>query len=255
MKDVKPIRALVVDDELLAREIIREMIRRDPEIDIVGECGNGLDAVTMIETERPDMVFLDIQMPEMDGFAVIEAVGAQAMPVVIFVTAYDQYAVNAFKVHALDYILKPFDWERFADALLRAKSQIRRESDLSDKLDALLRQMRKKHDFIERLIIKTNGRVIFLRTEEIDWIEAEGNYVRLHVGKDSYLQRDTIGGMEAKLDPTQFPRIHRSAIVNIDRVQELRPWFQGDYCVILRNGKELPLSRNYWDKLRQILGR
>ncbi len=255
MKDAKTIRALVVDDEPLAREIIREMIRRDSEISVVGECGNGLDAVTMIETERPDMVFLDIQMPEMDGFAVIEAVGAQAMPVVIFVTAYDQYAVNAFKVHALDYILKPFDWERFADALLRAKSQIRRESDLSDKLDALLRQMRKKHDFVERLIIKTNGRVIFLRTEEIDWIEAEGNYVRLHVGKDSYLQRDTIGGMEAKLDPTQFPRIHRSAIVNIDRVQELRPWFQGDYCVILRNGKELPLSRNYWDKLRQILGR
>ena len=255
MKDAKPIRALVVDDEPLAREIIREMIRRDAEIEIIGECGNGMDAVAMIEAERPDMVFLDIQMPEMDGFAVIEAVGAQDMPVVIFVTAYDQYAVNAFKVHALDYILKPFDWERFADALLRAKSQIRRESDLSDKLDALLRQMRKKHDFVERLIIKTNGRVIFLRTEEIDWIEAEGNYVRLHVGKDSYLQRDTIGGMEAKLDPTQFPRIHRSAIVNIDRVQELRPWFQGDYCVILRNGKELPLSRNYWDKLRQILGR
>ena len=255
MKDAKPISALVVDDEPLAREIIREMIRRDAEISVIGECGNGMDAVTMIETERPDMVFLDIQMPEMDGFAVIEAVGAQDMPVVVFVTAYDQYAVNAFKVHALDYILKPFDWERFADALLRAKSQIRRESDLSDKLDALLRQMRKKHDFVERLIIKTNGRVIFLRTEEIDWIEAEGNYVRLHVGKDSYLQRDTIGGMEAKLDPTQFPRIHRSAIVNIDRVQELRPWFQGDYCVILRNGKELPLSRNYWDKLRQILGK
>jgi two-component system LytT family response regulator len=255
MKDAKPIRALVVDDEPLAREIIREMIRRDTEISVIGECGNGMDAVTMIETERPDMVFLDIQMPEMDGFAVIEAVGAQDMPVVVFVTAYDQYAVNAFKVHALDYILKPFDWERFADALLRAKSQIRRESDLSDKLDALLRQMRKKHDFVERLIIKTNGRVIFLRTEEIDWIEAEGNYVRLHIGKDSYLQRDTIGGMEAKLDPTQFPRIHRSAIVNIDRVQELRPWFQGDYCVILRNGKELPLSRNYWDKLRQILGK
>lgn len=255
MKDTKPIRALVVDDEPLAREIIREMIRRDSEIEIIGECGNGMDAVTMIEADRPEMVFLDIQMPEMDGFAVIEAVGAQAMPVVIFVTAYDQYAVNAFKVHALDYILKPFDWERFADALLKAKSQIRRENDLSDKLDALLRQMRKKHDFVERLIIKTNGRVIFLRTEEIDWIEAEGNYVRLHVGKDSYLQRDTIGSMEAKLDPTQFPRIHRSAIVNIDRVQELRPWFQGDYCVILRNGKELPLSRNYWDKLRQILGK
>lgn len=255
MKDARPIRALVVDDEPLAREIIREMIRRDTEISVIGECGNGMDAVAMIEAERPDMVFLDIQMPEVDGFAVVEAVGVETMPVVIFVTAYDQYAVNAFKVHALDYILKPFDWERFADALLRAKSQIRRESDLSEKLDALLRQIRKKHDFVERLIIKTNGRVIFLRADEIDWIEAEGNYVRLHVGKDSYLQRDTISGMESKLDPTQFPRIHRSAIVNIDRVQELRPWFQGDYCVILRDGKELPLSRNYWEKLRQILGK
>ncbi|HKP85723.1 MAG TPA: LytTR family DNA-binding domain-containing protein [Blastocatellia bacterium] len=255
MKDAKPIRALVVDDEPLAREIIREMIRRDEEVEIVGECGNGMDAVAAIEAERPDIVFLDIQMPEMDGFAVIEAVGARGMPAVIFVTAYDQYAVSAFKVHALDYILKPFDWERFADALQRAKSELRRDNDLSEKLEALLRQMKKKQDYAERLIIKTNGRVVFLRTEEIDWIEAEGNYVRLHVGKDSYLQRDTIGGLESKLDPAQFPRIHRSAIVNIDRVQELRPWFQGDYCVILRGGKELPLSRNYWEKLRQILGK
>jgi two-component system, LytTR family, response regulator len=255
MKDAKPVNALIVDDEPLAREIIREMLRRDEQIKIVGECGNGMDAVTAIEQERPDIVFLDIQMPEMDGFAVIEAVGARSMPAVIFVTAYDQYAVNAFRVHALDYILKPFDWERFADALQRAKSQIHRDNNLSEKLETLLRQMRKKQDYAERLIIKTSGRVIFLRTEEIDWIEAEGNYVRIHVGKDSYLQRDTIGGMESKLDPTRFPRIHRSAIVNIDRVQELRPWFQGDYCVILRNGKELPLSRNYWDKLRQILGK
>jgi two-component system LytT family response regulator len=255
VKSAKPVRALVVDDEPLAREIIREMIRRDQEVEITGECGNGADAVAAIEALRPDIVFLDIQMPEMDGFAVIEAVGAKNMPAVIFVTAYDQYAVSAFKVHALDYILKPFDWERFRDALQRAKSQVRGESDLSDKLDALLDQMRKKQVYAERLIIKTDGRVIFLRVEEIDWIEAEGNYVRLHVGKDSYLQRDTIGGMEAKLDPAGFPRIHRSAIVNIDRVQELRPWFQGDYCVILRGGKQLPLSRNYWEKLRQILGK
>ena len=255
MKGAKPVRALIVDDEPLAREIIREMIRRDEEVEIAGECGNGIDAVSAIEDARPDIVFLDIQMPEMNGFEVIEAVGASKMPAIIFVTAYDQYAVNAFKVHALDYILKPFDWERFREALERAKSQIKGESDLSEKLSALLEKMRKKQDYAERLIIKTNGRVIFLRVEEIDWIEAEGNYVRLHVGKDSYLQRDTIGGMEAKLDPTRFPRIHRSAIVNIDRVQELRPWFQGDYCVILRNGKELPLSRNYWEKLRQVLGK
>ena len=255
MKGAKPVRALIVDDEPLAREIIREMIRRDQEVEIAGECGNGIDAVAAIEAARPDIVFLDIQMPEMNGFEVIEAVGASKMPAIIFVTAYDQYAVNAFKVHALDYILKPFDWERFREALERAKSQIRGESDLSEKLNALLEKMKKKQDYAQRLILKTNGRVIFLRVEEIDWIEAEGNYVRLHVGKDSYLQRDTIGGMEAKLDPTRFPRIHRSAIVNIDRVQELRPWFQGDYCVILRNGKELPLSRNYWEKLRQVLGK
>jgi two-component system LytT family response regulator len=255
MRDASPIRALIVDDEPLAREIVREMLRRDPELEVVGEAGNGIEAVAAIEQHAPDIVFLDVQMPEMDGFGVLEAVSRERLPAVIFVTAYDQYAVRAFEVHAFDYILKPFDWERFEDALGRAKAQIRRDDDLGQKLDALLQEMKKRPGYVERLIIKTNGRVIFLRAEEIDWIEAEGNYVRLHVGKESFLQRETISSLEARLDGREFPRIHRSTIVNIDRVQELRPWFQGDYCVILRDGTQLPLSRNYWEKLKQLLGR
>jgi two-component system LytT family response regulator len=255
MREASPIRALIVDDEPLAREIVREMLRRDPELEIVGEAGNGLEAVAAIEEHAPDIVFLDVQMPEMDGFGVLEAVSCERLPAVIFVTAYDQYAVRAFEVHAFDYILKPFDWERFEEALGRAKAQIRRDDDLGQKLDALLQEMKRRPGYVERIIIKTNGRVIFLRTEEIDWIEAEGNYVRLHVGKESFLQRETISSLEARLDGREFPRIHRSTIVNIDRVQELRPWFQGDYCVILRDGTQLPLSRNYWEKLKQLLGR
>ncbi|HVG18598.1 MAG TPA: LytTR family DNA-binding domain-containing protein [Blastocatellia bacterium] len=254
MRDAPPIRALIVDDEPLAREIVREMLRRDPEMEVVAEAANGLEALAAIEEHAPDIVFLDVQMPEMDGFGVLEAVSRDRLPAVIFVTAYDQYAVRAFEVHAFDYILKPFDWERFEDALGRAKAQIRRDDGLGQKLDALLQEMKRRPGHVERLIIKTNGRVIFLRTEEIDWIEAEGNYVRLHVGKDSFLQRETISGLEARLDGREFPRIHRSTIVNIDRVQELRPWFQGDYCVILRDGTQLPLSRNYWEKLKQLLG-
>lgn len=255
MRDAMPIRALIVDDEPLAREIVREMLRRDPEIEVIGEASNGLEAVAAIEEHAPDIVFLDVQMPEMDGFGVLEAISLERLPAVIFVTAYDQYAVRAFEVHAFDYLLKPFDWQRFEDALGRAKAQIKRDDDLSQKLDALLQEMRKRPGRAERLIIKTNGRVIFLRTEEIDWIEAEGNYVRLHAGKESFLQRETISSLEARLDGREFLRIHRSTIVNIDRVQELRPWFQGDYCVILRDGTQLPLSRNYWEKLKQLLGR
>jgi len=187
-----------------------------------------------------------VQMPEIDGFAVIEAIGPGAVPAVVFVTAHDQYAVKAFEVHALDYLLKPFDSERFENALRRAKRQL--EGGLSDRLAALLRNTQR-----QRLVIKNAGRITFLRVDEIDWIEAEGNYVRLHTGSESHLLRETMNGIEARLDARQFMRIHRSRIVNIDSIKELKPWFRGEYVVVLRGGDRLTLTRSYRDRLEQLV--
>lgn len=252
----KPIRAVIVDDEPLGRTVIREMLRREPEFAIVGECANGHEAIAAINTERPDLVFLDVQMPEVDGFDVLSALDADQLPLVIFVTAYDQYAVNAFEVHAVDYLLKPFDRERFGKALQRAKDQLQREqtSDVGQRILALLEEQRAKPKYLERLVIKTNGRIFFLKTEEIDWISAEGNYVNLHVKKDRYLLRETISHLETQLDPQRFARIHRSQIVNLDRIRELRHWSHGEYQIILHSGEELMLSRSYREKLHDQLG-
>jgi two-component system, LytTR family, response regulator len=257
MESRRHIRAVIVDDEPLGRELIREMLKRDPEVEVVGECANGREAVQSIKERLPDLVFLDVQMPDIDGFEVLEAIEHERMPMVIFVTAYDQYAVKAFDVYALDYLLKPVDRERFEKAMKRVKSQLQRgiTSDVNEKLTALLEEVRMRSGFLERMVIKTGGRVIFLRTEEIDWIEAEGNYVKLHVGKDAYLLREGIGTMEERLDTNRFMRIHRSTIVNIDQIQEMRPWFGGDSCVILRGGAQLTLSRSYQRKLQELLGR
>lgn len=252
----KLIRAIIVDDEPLGRTVIREMLRRDPDFTLVGECANGHEAISIIQDERPDLIFLDVQMPEVDGFEVLAALNADQLPMVIFVTAYDQYAVSAFEVHAVDYLLKPFDRERFGKALQRAKAQLQREqpNDVSQRILALLEEQRTKPKHLERLVIKTNGRIFFLKTEEIDWISAEGNYVNLHVKKDSYLLRETISSLEAQLDPQKFVRIHRSQIVNIDRIRELRHWSHGEYQVILHDGAELMLSRSYREKLHGLLG-
>lgn len=254
--EAKPIRAVIVDDELLGRTVIREMLRRDADFSVVGECSNGHEAVAVIHAERPDLIFLDVQMPEVDGFEVLAALDAERLPLVIFVTAYDQYAVSAFEVHAVDYLLKPFDRERFGKALQRAKLQLQREqpADVSQRILALLEEQRAKPKYLERLVIKTNGRIFFLKTEEIDWISAEGNYVNLHVKKDSYLLRETISGLESQLDPQRFARIHRSQIVNLDRVRELRHWSHGEYQVVLHDGTELMLSRSYREKLHGLLG-
>lgn len=254
--EAKPIRAIIVDDELLGRTVIREMLRREPEFTIVGECANGQEAIATINAERPDLVFLDVQMPEVDGFEVLAALDVEQLPLVIFVTAYDQYAVSAFEVHAVDYLLKPFDRERFGKALQRAKLQLQREqpADVSQRILALLEEQRSKPKCLERLVIKTNGRIFFLKTEEIDRISAEGNYVNLHVKKDSYLLRETISGLESQLDPQRFARIHRSQIVNLDCVRELRHWSHGEYQVILHDGTELMLSRSYREKLHELLG-
>jgi two-component system LytT family response regulator len=251
------IRTLIVDDEPLAREIIRNLLRKDKDVEILGECSNGLEAVTAIEAQNPDLVFLDVQMPELDGFAVLDALDSESIPAVIFVTAYDHYAVRAFEVLALDYLLKPFNRDRFNKTLQRAKAEILygKGGQWNQKIVNLLEEIKSQQEYVKLLVIKLRGRVVFLRTEEIDWIEAEGNYVNIHAGAETYLYRETIGGMEAQLDAREFPRIHRSAIVNIKRIQELRPLFHGEYSVVLRDGTELPLSHNYKEKLRHLLGR
>jgi two-component system, LytTR family, response regulator len=249
------LRAIVADDEPLARERIRTLLEAEGDIQIVAECGNGRDTVEAIDAEGADIVFLDVQMPELDGFEVVEAIGTSRMPAVVFVTAYDQYALRAFESHALDYLLKPFDQERFQRALQRARTQVQRQrgGELDDKLRDLLASLGPKPGHIERIVVRTGARLVFLRVDEIDWMDAEGNYIRLHVGKKSYLLRETMSGMEAKLDPARFIRIHRSTIVNIDRIKELESLFQGEYLVILHDGTKLTSSRGYRDRVRELL--
>jgi two-component system LytT family response regulator len=261
---LQTIRALIVDDEPVARDGIRVLLQNDPEVEVVGECANGHEAVRSIRDESPDLLFLDVQMPELDGFGVIEQVGAENMPLVIFVTAYDQYALRAFDVAALDYLLKPYDDERFVMAVERAKRQIRQGEvgQLTSRLISLL-ERQSGHSaedlasgkYLERIMLKTGGRMTFLRTEEIDWIEAEGDYVRLHAAGKRHLLRDTMKRLEEQLDPAQFLRTHRSTIVNLDRIKELHPFFHGDYLIILEDGTELKLSRSRRRSLEDRLGR
>ncbi|MGD8868653.1 MAG: LytTR family DNA-binding domain-containing protein [Gemmatimonadales bacterium] len=260
------IRVVIVDDEPMAREGIRVLLMDDPDIEILGECAGGREAIGAIREAKPDIVFLDVQMPEVDGFDVVEEVGVENMPVVIFVTAYDQYALRAFEVAALDYLLKPYDDERFAAAVRRAKEQLRQGEvgDLARKLISLLEKQpgRTTADpslpagrYLQRIMLKTGGRVTFLRVEEIDWIEAEGDYVRLHAGGSRHLLRDTMKRLEGQLDPSRFVRTHRSTIVNLDRIKELHPLFHGDYLIVLKDGTELKLSRSRRRSLEDRLGR
>jgi len=248
------IKALIIDDEPLARERIKRFLTDERDIELIGECADGQEAVSAIQTLEPDLVFLDIQIPELDGFGVLEAVGVEQMPAVIFVTAYDRYALQAFDVNALDYLLKPYNRERFHKAVERARAQLSNgaKGELSERLLSLLENLQPEQKHLERLMIKSSGRVFFLRTTEIDWIEAEGNYLRLHVGKESHLLRETMNRLAAKLDQDKFLRIHRSTLVNIERIKELQPLFSGDYVVILRDGKQLTLSRSYRDKLLEL---
>jgi two-component system, LytTR family, response regulator len=254
---MKKIKVLVADDEPLARERLSGLLSQEPDIEVVGQARDGEEAVTAIHDDSPDLVFLDVQMPQMSGFDVIEAVGSDKMPPVIFVTAYDQHALKAFQVRALDYLLKPFDRERFKDALSRARKQLERDEngDLGRRLLALVKDLRRDQPKSDRLVVKSGGRLFFLRTDEIDWVEAAGNYVRLHVGPGSHLLRETMNAIEGRLDPEKFFRIHRSRIVNMERIQELQPWLNGEYAVLLRTGTRLTLSRGYREKLQDRLGR
>jgi two-component system LytT family response regulator len=251
------IRTLIVDDEPLARERLRQLLQEEAGIEIVGECANGREALKTMKKESPDLLFLDVQMPELDGFGVVADLPKEKLPVIIFVTAYDRFALRAFEVHALDYLLKPFDRERFQAALRRAIHQIKRSQpeELSRRLSELLQDLQPERESMDRLAIKAEGRVLLIKIDEIDWIEAADNYVNIHVGNESHLHRETMAALEAKLSPKKFFRISRSTIVNVERIRELQPMFHGDYVVILKNGTRLNLSRSYREKLNQILGK
>jgi len=245
------IRALIVDDEPLACERIRMLLAQESDVAIAGECRNGTEAVRAISQLAPDLVFLDVQMPELTGFEVVGQLDPARMPVIVFVTAYDQYALKAFEVSALDYLLKPFDRERFSKALGRARTELDRRGagQVNQQVLKLLTELQHSKKHVEKLIVRAGGKVFFLRADEIDWIEAAGNYVRLHAGKDEYLYRETMTKLESQLNPERFARIHRSTIVNVERIKELQPWFRGDYQIVLRDNHKLTLSRNYRSRL------
>ncbi len=250
------IRAIIVDDEPLAREKIRGFLESEEDVEIVAECRDGHEALLKIDELKPDLAFLDVQMPELDGFEVLDHLERDALPTIIFVTAYDQYALKAFNVHAVDYLLKPYDRKRFLDALNRARATFERQNvdTMKEQLLALLEDLsskRPKHP--DRLVIKTAGRVVFLKTQDIDWIDAAGNYVRLHTGTENHLLRETMSHLESRLDSDKFLRIHRSTIVNVERIKELQQQFHGDYLVILQNGQRLTLSRSYRDRIQELL--
>ena len=253
--DSKKIRTVIVDDEELARDRIQTLLEEQPDVEIVGVCADGQSAIETIERTQPDLVFLDVQMPGMDGFEVVENLEGEKLPAVVFVTAHDGHALKAFEIHALDFLLKPFDQTRFEKALERARSQVNRANGtvLDSRLVSLLEELREERKYSERLIVKSSGRVFFVRTEEIDWVEASGNYVKIHTKSDAHLLRESMKNMEAKLDPKTFVRIHRSAIVNIDRIKELEPWFHGEYIVIMRDGTRLTASRVYSDRLSALI--
>jgi two-component system LytT family response regulator len=250
------IRTLIVDDEPLARERVRSLLESEPDVEIVGEAADGPEALRALRELKPDLLFLDVQMPGLDGFQVLQHLDPDHVPVTIVVTAYDRYAIQAFEIHALDYILKPFDRKRFHEAMRRARIQLQQtpNGELSHRMLALIEHVQKRDEYMDRLIVKSGGRVLFVPVSEIDWIEAAGNYVRLHHGPAEHLLRETMSSLEAKLNPKQFLRIHRSTIVNINRIQELQPSFHGDFVVTLKGGVQLSLSRSYRAAVEERLG-
>jgi two-component system LytT family response regulator len=253
-----PIRTLLVDDEAPARSRLRHLLKDETDFAVVGEAANGRLAVEAIRGGGAELIFLDVQMPGLTGLEVCAEVGAEAMPAVVFVTAYDRFALQAFEVHALDYLLKPIDRERFQKTLGLLRGRLRgpaRPAGPDRQLLSLLGELRRGRSGVERLAIKVDGRVLFVRTSEIDWLESDGNYVKLHVGAACHLFRETLSALEADLSPDQFLRISRSVLVNLDAVKELQPLFYGDYTVLLRGGGQLTLSRNYRDRVDRLLTR
>jgi two-component system LytT family response regulator len=253
------VRTVVADDESLARQKLLILLDSEPLVKVVAECQDGRQTVTAIRSLRPDMLLLDIQMPDLDGFQVLSQISLEEMPVVIFTSAYDQYAIRAFEANALDYLLKPFDQERLHHALEKARSELRKAHDreITHRILNLLSQVRSVAlptlEPDSRLVIKANGRVVFLDLDSIEWVEAAANYVRLNVGKESYLFRETISRISERLNASHFVRIHRSTIVNVRKIKELIPVNSGEYVVVLKSGRELSCSRGYRAALQGIV--
>ncbi len=243
------VRILIVDDEPPARRKLRLHLEKADGVQIVGEAADGLEAVEAIRELEPDLVFLDIQMPGMTGFDVLDAVGPEAMPPVVFVTAYDEFAIKAFEVEAIDYLLKPYDAERFEQALERALRRLEREAPAPEKLERMLEALSPGERNLQRLVVRKRHRLLLIGIDEVMRISARENYVEIFTASGSYLIRDTLSRLEARLDPARFARVHRSDIVNLDYVKELQPWTHGDYLIVLKNGEELRLSRRYSDRV------
>jgi two-component system LytT family response regulator len=248
------LRALIVDDEPLAREWVRGAVAEDQELEVIGECGNGFEAAEAIRRLKPDLVFLDVQMPGLDGFGVLEALSPEEIPAIVFVTAFDQYAVRAFEAQAVDYLMKPFSRERLEEAVRRVRELLKGRSleDFRESIGKIVEKIRRDRSYPEWVLLKAEGKNVFVKVKDIDWIESSRNNVRIHVGQTIYLLHETTSAIAQRLDPKKFLRIHRSSIVNIERIKELHPWFNGDYAVILRDGTQLTLSASYRDRLREF---
>jgi two-component system LytT family response regulator len=247
-----PLRALVVDDEPLARDCVRLSLERSGQAVTVRECGDGATAIALIERERPDLVFLDVQMPGMDGFEVVATIGPERMPPVVMVTAFDEFAVRAFEVHAVDYVLKPFDDGRLAEAVRRVRSR-RFEVGPADPGAGLRRMLDAVGRYATRLMVREDERIRFVELADVRWIEADGNHVRLHVAGASHLVRIGLAGLAERLDPAVFVRVHRSAIVKLAEIAEIQPWFGGDYVAILRDGQRVRISRTFRDRVLRLI--
>lgn len=256
----RAVRVVIADDERLARQKVRILLDSEPNVAVVAECQDGRQTISAINCLRPDLLLLDIQMPDLDGFQVLKEVPPSELPVVIFTSAYDQYAIRAFEAHALDYLLKPFDQERLHQAIERARAELLKleNREIRHRLIELLSHVKsdaaaKPQEGENRLVIKTKGRVVFLDLGDIDWVEAAANYVRLSAGKESYLLRETISRVSERLNPNDFVRIHRSTIVNVRKIKELIPVNSSEYVVVLKNGKELSCSRGYRSMLQRVI--
>jgi two-component system LytT family response regulator len=248
------IRTVIVDDEPLARQRIASLLSGESDFEAVAECGDGRSAIEVIAAQAPDLVFLDVQMPGCSGFDVLEALGLERLRAIVFVTAHDQYAVRAFDAHAVDYLLKPFKRTRFRESLARARARVLAGPDPEER-DKLLELVQMARGRSERLVVRTPGRFVFLRTNDVQWVEASANYVRIHTDKEQHQVRGKIGDLERSLPPDRFLRIHRSIVVNVDAIAEIQACGGGEYVVVLRSGKELSLGRSYLENLRPYLDR
>lgn len=250
----RKLQVLVVDDEAPARRKILRLLRQEPDVQIVGEAGGAEAAIVAIEKQRPDLVFLDVQMPGVDGFGVVQAIACKDMPRIVFVTAHDQYALRAFEVHAFDYLLKPFSEERFREVLRRARDQHEQASNgFASRLQDLLLQIQQERSYSDRLLVQANGRAYFVPVREITWVEADRNYLVLHCGTKTYTQRGTLESLQEALDPKLFVRINRGSLVRLDAVKELQQWFHGEYKLILQDATELRWSRRYVKQRPELL--